>query len=170
MYTNHNPKIYILSGKAESGKNEVANILSKHLENSIQISYAHYLKQYVKKITGWDGNNETKPRELLQSLGIDLVQKIDPNFLINRVIEDILVYSYFYDNIIITDARLVNEVKMIKEKFENTVSIRINRPNHQNHLTEKQQKHITETNLDSYEFDYTIINEDDLENKVLEVI
>jgi len=170
MYINHNPKIYILSGKAKSGKNEVADIISNHLSNSIQISYAHYLKEYVKKISDWDGNENTKPRDLLQSLGIDLIQKIDPNFLINRVIEDILVYSYFFDYIIITDARLINEVKMIKDKFDNAVSIRINRPNFDNNLTLDQQQHITEVELDNYNFDYTIINDGDLESKVLEVI
>ena len=58
-YINRNPKIFILSGKAKSGKNYVADIISDYYKDSIQISYAYYLKQYVKKISNWDGREET---------------------------------------------------------------------------------------------------------------
>ena len=82
QYINKNPKIFILSGKAKSGKNYVADIISDYYKNSIQISYAYYLKQYVKKISNWDGLEETKPRDLLQSIGIDLIKNIDKELLI----------------------------------------------------------------------------------------
>ena len=157
QYINKNPKIFILSGKAKSGKNYVADIISDYYKNSIQISYAYYLKQYVKKISNWDGKEETKPRDLLQSIGIDLIKNIDKELLIRRVMEDIKVYSYFFDVIIVTDARLKEEVDIPKQLFK-CITIRINGKD--NDLTLEQKNHITETNLDNYKFDYVINNID----------
>ena len=162
QYINKNPKIFILSGKAKSGKNYVADVISDYYKNSIQISYAYYLKQYVKKISNWDGSEETKPRDLLQSLGIDLIKKIDKELLIRRVMEDIKVYSYFFDVIVVTDARLKEEVDIPKKLF-NCITFRINGSD--NNLTLEQKNHITETNLDDYKFDYIINNIDINETK-----
>lgn len=175
QYINKNPKIFVLSGKAQSGKNLIADVIEEFHKNKkcIQLSYAYYLKQYVKKITDWDGKEETKPRDLLQSFGIDLIKKIDSQLLIRRVMEDIKVYSYFFDVIIVTDARLIEEVEIPKELF-NCVTIRLNRDN--NNLTVEQKSHITETNLDNYDkFDYIINNNinddvDDLKNEVIKIL
>ncbi len=164
QYINKNPKIFILSGKAKSGKNYVADIISDYYKNSIQISYAYYLKQYVKKMTNWDGEEATKPRDLLQSLGIDLIKKIDKELLIRRVMEDIKVYSYFFDVIIVTDARLKEEIDIPKKLFKCT-TIRINGKD--NDLTLEQKNHITETDLDDYKFDYVINNTKDEVLKIL---
>ena len=86
QYSNRNPKIFILSGKAKSGKNLIADFIEEYYSDKkcIQLSYAYYLKQYVKKITTWDGNEQNKPRDLLQSLGIDLIKKIDDKLLIEE--------------------------------------------------------------------------------------
>ena len=172
QYNNKNPKIFILSGKAKSGKNLIADIIEKYYSDKkcIQLSYAYYLKQYVKKITNWDGSEENKPRDLLQSLGIDLLKKIDQNLLIRRVIEDIKVYSYFYDVIIVTDARLIEEIEEPKKIF-NCITIRINK--NSNNSTEEQRKHITETNLDDYQnFDYVVENKDieDLKKQIINIL
>ena len=164
-YSNRNPKIFILSGKAKSGKNLIADFIEEYYSDKkcIQLSYAYYLKQYVKKITTWDGNEQNKPRDLLQSLGIDLIKKIDDKLLIRRVMEDVQVYSYFFDVIIITDARLIEEIETPKSLF-NCITIRINKDD--NNLTLEQKKHITETNLDDYRnFDYVINNNDISETK-----
>ena len=156
-------KIIILSGKARSGKDEVANLIVNYYKNIKvkKLSYAYYLKQYVKSISNWNGLEEDKPRDLLQTIGIDLIKnKIDNKLLIRRVLEDIEVYSYFYDVIVITDARLVDEIDDIKNKYNDAISIRINR-NIDNNLTEIQKKHITETGLDDYKkYDYIIENDD----------
>ena len=160
-FIKRNPKIFILSGKARSGKTETAKIIENYYKEKkcITISFAYYLKDYIKRITGWDGNENTKPRELLQHLGIELIKNnIDDKLLINRVLQDIEVFSYFYDIIIISDARLVDEVESIKDKYPNSVSIRISN-NDNNNLTDKQKNHITETGLDNYNnFDYFVNN------------
>lgn len=165
------PKIYIISGKASSGKDTVADIIKKNLkEKTIIISYAFYLKEYAKNILAWDGNNETKPRTFLQEIG-DLVKSIDSNFLVNRILEDIEVYKHYYKNIIISDARFESEIKCIENKY-NYVKIYVY--GRDNNLTEKEKKHNTETSLDGYhDYDFKIDNSgtlEELNKKVLEVL
>jgi len=158
-----NPKIFILSGIARSGKNEVAKMIENYYKDkkSITISFGYYIKDYAKRVSDWDGNEETKPRDLLQQLGIELIKnKIDDKLFINRIIEDIEVFSYFYDIIIISDVRLIDEVEALKQKYSDSVSIRVIRDNFDNKLTDSQKNHLTETNLDNYtNFDYIIKNE-----------
>ena len=52
MYTYKEPLIFVLSGKAKSGKNLIADKIENYYKNKrcIQISYAFYLKNYVKNI------------------------------------------------------------------------------------------------------------------------
>lgn len=161
-FKKRNPKIFILSGKARSGKDFVANLTKEYYQDKkcICISYAYYLKDYAKRIIGWDGKEETKPREFLQQLGIELIKhQIDEQLLIRRVIEDIEVFSYFYDVIIITDARMKEEIEIPKEKFQNVITIRVVRDNYSSNLSLKQKQHFTETALDTYvNYDYVFDN------------
>lgn len=160
-------KLFILSGKARSGKNTVAKIIKDYYidKDTIIISFGHYIKDYAKRVSNWDGSEETKPRELLQQLGIELIKnKIDDKLFIKRILEDIEVFSYFYDIIIVDDARLLDEIETLKDKFKDSISIRVIR-NEKNDLTEEENKHLTETNLDCYtNFDYIVENNDDYDN------
>ena len=165
-FKKHNSKIIILTGKAQSGKNISANIIKEYYEKknkkTVILAYAKYLKDYAKEIINWDGKEETKPRELLQQLGVELIKnQIDENMLINRIKEDIKVYQYFFDIIIISDARFETEIEEIKK--ENKVTV-IKIEGKQNNLTLEQQNHITETALDNYnKYDYIIENTKTLE-------
>lgn len=159
-----NPKIIILSGKAQSGKNETANIIKEYYETknkkTVILAYASYLKMYAKEITNWDGSEDTKPRDLLQQLGVELIKnKINPNMLINRIIEDIKIYEYFFDTIIISDARFVDEIETIKKNYSNISVIHI--IGNKNNLTDAQRNHPTEIGLDNYnKYDYEINNKE----------
>lgn len=175
-----NPKIFILTGKAQSGKNKVSEIIKKNYQEKklkvISLAYASYLKEYIKNITNWDGSEETKPREMLQQLGIELIKnKIKENLLIERIIDDIKVYSYFFDIIIITDARFIEEIEEIKKISNNTTVINIQ--GKANNLTETEKEHITETALDNYNlYDFKINNNSSIKEleqevkKIIEVI
>ena len=176
-FNKKNTKIYILSGKAKSGKNVVSDIITNYYKDKkcISISYSYYLKDYIKRITNWNGDEETKPRELLQQIGIELIKnKINDKLFINRLIEDVEVFSYFYDIIVVTDARLVDEIEIPKQKLENVITIRINRENIDNNLTDNQKNHITETALDNYNnFDYIVDNNktyEDLEKEIIKIL
>ena len=166
-------KIYLISGKARSGKNEVSKIIEEYYSDKkcITISFGYYIKDYAKRISNWDGSEENKPRELLQQLGIELIKnKIDNRLFINRIIQDIEVFSYFYDVIIVSDVRLLDELETLKDGYKNSISIRVNKYE-DNKLAEEQKNHITETNLDNYdEFDYVIDNNDNLKESVLDIL
>ncbi len=175
---NKNPKIIILSGKARAGKDTTMNFLNEIYSNIIQLQYGSYIKEYAKKISNWDGSEETKPRELLQQLGTNIIREnIDNKFFIKKMIDDIKVYSYFFDTIVISDARFKIEIDDIKNTFNNVIAVRIERPNFDNGLTSDQKKHPSEIDLDDYnKFDYKLINDGTLEDlkkkveKLVEVI
>ena len=175
-FTKKEVKIFLLSGKARSGKETVSNMIKDYYSNKkvIDISFAGYLKEYAKKISNWDGSEATKARELLQQLGIELIkEKIDDELFIRRVLEDIEIYSYFFDVIIITDARLVHEFESIKEHFSDVVTIKLERNNYNDYLTEEEKNHITEREISEYNnFDYIIENRgfQDLRNSAVEVV
>ena len=175
---NKNPKIIILSGKARAGKDTTMNFLNEIYSNIIQLQYGSYIKEYAKKISNWDGSEETKPRELLQQLGTNIIREnIDNKFFIKKMIDDIKVYSYFFDTIVISDARFKIEIDDIKNTFNNVIAVRIERPNFDNGLTLEQKKHPSEIDLDDYnKFNYKLINDGTLEDlkkkveKLVEVI
>ena len=166
---NNEAKIYIVCGKARHGKTTSAELIHDYCENHnlkhIDLSYGSYIKEYAKKISNWDGSEETKPRELLQQLGTNIIrEKLDDEFFIKRMIEDIKVYNFFFDVITISDARFPKEIDLIKAFFKNVKSIHIIRPNFDNGLTLEQQNHPSEIALNSYQnYDYEIINDSTLE-------
>ena len=171
--------VYIVCGKARHGKDTVAEIIRNYYEESnlkiLNIQYSSYIKDYAKKISNWDGSEETKPRELLQQLGTNVIrEKIDNLFFVKRIIDDIKVYKYFFDAITISDARFKVEVDMPKQNHKNIIAIHVDRPNFDNGLTEEQKKHPTEVDLDDYDkYDYKIVNDgtiEDLKEKVIKII
>lgn len=159
-FIDHKPIIYVISGKSGSGKSKSAEIIKdiyyKKNKKGIILSYATPLKEYAKNILNWN-EEEAKPRDFLQQVGVELIkEKIDKEFLIKRVLQDIKVYSYFYDVIIVSDARFVEEIECLKG-FDKVISIHIN--SNIDDLTEKQRNHSTETGLDNYnDYDYIIDN------------
>lgn len=162
-------KIIIISGKARSGKDKVSSFIRDELKNNerkvINLQFAYYIKNYAMNVSDWDGQDETKPRKLLQHLGTDIIRKqIDEDFFIRRMIDDIRIYSYFYDVIVISDARFVKEIESIKSNFKDVISINVIRPNFVSELTDEEKKHATETGLDGFnQFDYEIVNDGTLE-------
>ena len=172
-------KIFVISGKARHGKDTVALDIKEIYEKKglrvINLAYGSYIKEYAKKISDWDGKEENKPRELLQELGTDIIRKkIDNDFFVRRICEDIKVYSYYFDIITISDARFPNELEWPKKIFENVINIRIIRDGYDSVLTKTEQKHLTEVALDEYNnYDYVIHNDgtlEDLKGKVLDVV
>ena len=160
------PIIYIIAGKARHGKDTCASIIDEITEKKcVNLSLAYTLKDYAKRISNWDGSDETKPRELLQVLGTDIIRKnIDPMFFINRTIEDIKVFGYFYDVVTISDARFKNEIDGFRKNFSKVFVIHVNRPNFDNGLTEEQKNHPTEVDLDDYNnYDYVVENDSTIE-------
>lgn len=166
-------RIFIICGKAGSGKNEVSNIIKNNLSKTVVTSLSKYIKNFAMEMTNWDGSEESKPRTFLQEMG-DTLRRIDENFMTNRLVEDMKVYNNFYDNVIISDVRLIHELEYFKnlESYD-VITIRVNAKNSRRELTTDEKMHHTETELDNYEnFDYQIYNEfnEKLESDVINIL
>lgn len=174
-FEKRNPKIFIITGKANSGKDTTAEFINNYVKlkglKAVNLQFSYYIKMYAKEISGWDGSEDSKPRSLLQTLGTDIIRKqIDEMLFINRIIQDIMVYSYYFDVITISDGRLPIEIDSIKNTFSNAYSVNVIRPNYENNLDNKERKHLTEIALDSYNnYDFKLINDgtlNDLNKKI----
>ena len=166
-------RLYVLTGKARNGKDTVTDILEKLYTDKgksvLRLSYGAYPKYYVKELFNWDGKDDTKPRELLTEVSM-YARKINPNYMIRIMEEDINILKEYTDIIIITDSRMIEEMEMPKEKFGCAKVIKVERPNFQSPLSAEQQTHILETSIDNYtNYDYLITNDsglDELKEKV----
>lgn len=175
-----NPKLYFIGGKARSGKSTVGQILKEKYEKKGKkvavLSHSRYHKDYIMSFFGWDGRDETKPRDLLQQLGTEIIRKKlnMPFFFVNRMTEDIKILSYFFDVIVVNDVRFKIEIDKQREIFDSLVAIKVIRDNFDNGLTDIQKKHASEIDLDDYDkFNYYVYNDgtiDCLKKEVLSII
>ena len=79
------------------------------------------------------------------------------------MVEDIQVFSFYYDVLTITDGRFADEVTYVKDSLTKAYVINIVRPNYDD-LTEEQKHHATEQGLVNFDgYDATIINDGTLE-------
>lgn len=158
-------RLYLISGKARHGKDTFSGYLKSCYEKNgkkvIVTQLSKYIKYYAREMTGWNLTEEDKPRELLQVLGTNIIrEKLNKEDLfINRTIDDIEIFSCFYDAIIISDVRFKKEIDDIRKIYPDLIAINIFRPDFDNGLTEEQKKHKTEIDLDDYDkFDLRVIN------------
>ncbi len=172
-------KVYVIGGKAKTGKNTFGEYLREELKKygykPCILHITEPLYSYARNYFDWNGNENDKPREFLQKMGIEIIRdKMDKkDFLLNRLFEDIEILSNFFDTFIIVDARLVREFEIIKDRYDDVVTIKINRKLDHSVLSIDEQNHITELEVDLYkDYDYIIENHaiEDLEKASIEII
>lgn len=171
-------KIVLISGKAESGKDSVASMAQRYFNSKaggtkscLIIKFGDLLKEYASLIYGWDGRKDEAGRTLLQTVGEGFKDALnDRSFWAERV-GDIIKYlctngEYLY--IFIPDWRFPEELEYIKMRFGNKfeiLTVRIERKGYRNSLTAEQSRHISETALDNYDFDFVVDGKDLQEKK-----
>lgn len=156
-------RIFLVAGKAGSGKGEIAKIIKEYyiykLESCTITEYSKYLKSFAKELTDWDGNPNTKPRAYLQNLG-DQIRSIDNKYFINNMLDDIKIYEKLVNNLVISDVRMPDEIEDIKLNYDNVYAIYVENQFSPSKLTIEEQTHVTETALENYqEFDYILAND-----------
>lgn len=156
-------KIFLVAGKAGSGKGEVAKLIKEYyiykLESCVITEYSKYLKQFAQELTDWDGNPNTKPRAYLQNLG-DKIREIDSKYFINNMLDDLRIYETLTDNLVISDVRMPGEIEDIKLNYDNVYAILVENQFGLSKLSVEEQSHITETALENYnEFDFVLTND-----------
>ena len=156
-------KVILISGKAQNGKDTVADFLHKALVNDgkrvLVTHYADLLKYICTNYFGWDGNKDARGRQMLQYVGTDVIRKQNPKLWVDFVS---MLLKYFHENweyVIIPDCRFPNEVTTMVENGFDTVHLRVVRNNFKSPLTEEQQQHPSEIALDNVEPDYFIYND-----------
>lgn len=154
--------IILILGKAGQGKDTVAKFIKEELPGKTVIThYADYLKFLCTQFCDWDGIKDEQGRRMLQTIGTDLVrQEYNEDFWVDRVIEQIEIFSHSFNYFVVPDARFLNEIIKIEEHFKEKriITIRIERPAYKSKLTSEQEKHPSEIALDDYIADYTIVN------------
>jgi molybdopterin-guanine dinucleotide biosynthesis protein len=155
--------VIVISGKAESGKTTAAKQLKEGLEyygyRVAKLAYGDYVKFTAKQVYGWNGEKDERGRQLLQHWGTDVVRKKRPGFWVDRVVELCELIQDEFDFAIIDDARFPNEIECFRGKLS-MITIRVERPDHENALTPEQREHPSETALDDYRFTHTITAHD----------
>lgn len=166
-------KIIAISGKAENGKDSFANILKNKLgkHNVLILHCADFLKYIVANYLGGSYEKNKANRTIWQQFGTEEVRSKYPDYwiiIIKKIIEALSIKERF-DYFIIPDIRFINEIEILKKSFNKAIIVRVNRLNYKSSLTKEQQNHISETQLDNYEFDYIIESESGLDKLEKEV-
>ena len=168
-------KLYLICGKARAGKDTFARLIKQVEEkdnNKVCIlKLTAPLYSWAEDYFNYDKEKDEKPRELLQTLGFDILQlKLKKkDFLLDYLITTIEVLDDYYDVGLITDGRLVHEIEVLKEKYPNIKTILLTNKQ-DNKLTNKEKNHQTEIDLDDYkDFDYIVENKD-MESLKLEAL
>lgn len=158
-------KIFLLAGKAGSGKDLLGNYMKTKYDfkgdSACILHITTPLYEYAKNYFSWDGDMRDKPREFLQEMGIEVIKNTlhKDNFLVDRLCEDIDILKHYFSVFIITDGRLVSEFKLLRKRFPDIKIIYVKRDNYDNNLTEKEKNHITEKDVENYQdYDYVILN------------
>lgn len=184
-------KIIMISGKAGSGKDTVANFFKDELIASnkrvLVMHFADLVKYYATQYFNWDGEKNEAGRNLLQEIGTTVMRGRYPEYwaeIIGKFIDAYTIPEHsFFDYILIPDWRFINEYEVVYDyaaiQNNETITIRIERyddaglkwknPN----MTSDQLNHISECELDNFAFNWIIENRgtlEDLKNSANEIL
>lgn len=170
-------KVYLVAGKAGSGKSEVAKYIKEYYiykkQETVITEYSKYIKLFATELTDWDGTPASKPRDFLQAIGAYIRGEMgEPKLFVRRMLEDLDIYSNYVDVAVISDVRYPVEIDEIKENFPNAKSIFVINQFAPSKLTLEQQMHPSELALENYTgFDYSIANDgENLKDKVFKIL
>jgi hypothetical protein len=165
--------VILLAGKARAGKDSTANFLKDKLGGKVAIlHFADYLKYILRERYYWDGKKDDAGRSLLQTVGTDKIRigMKKPLFWAERVCDEIEIMADDFDYFIVADCRCQNESYFTSSRFpKNATTVRVNRIGFDNGLTEEQKNHISETDMDTFKYDYVINSESGLDKLEVEV-
>lgn len=167
-----------LIGKICSGKTTIINKLLGLEEYNFKVyNFGDYVKKYLYEI--FDINiieNIDKPRKLIQDFAENM-KNFDNDVWIKLlkkdINKDILKDSFINNIIIVGDVRFYNEYQMLKDLGFIFIKLDINKDlqikrikntypnNYQEHL--ERLEHISEINIDKFNYDYKIDVNNDLE-------
>ena len=166
-------KVIMMSGKSGSGKDAVANAFTTKLEAQnnkvLTIHFADLVKFYAIIYYKWNGEKDEAGRKLLQTIGTEMMRAYEPDYWADIVAKFIDAAAGDFDIALIPDWRFINEYERVCHYSEDVCAIRIERYNLDGtayvnpSMTTEQLRHVSETQLDKFAFDYIIENREGLE-------
>ena len=181
----------MISGKAGSGKDTIANFFKDELivsnKRVLVMHFADLVKYYATQYFNWDGEKNEAGRNLLQEIGTTVMRGRYPEYwaeIIGKFIDAYTIPEHsFFDYILIPDWRFINEYEVVYDyaaiQNNETVTIRIERYDDtglkwkNSNMTSDQLNHISECELDNFAFNWIIENRgtlEDLKNSVNEIL
>jgi len=189
--------IIALSGKLGSGKTYISEQIIKKT-NFTKFAFGDILKEHASKLANTDISNfytqEGKNKiidnfhnvthgELLQLMGdpdnikntflIDYMKDYNIHKLMWNDMNEVILKGIQNDNIIIDDLRFKHEANTLKSYKATIIRITFDETKNKTRLNSNRNlNHISETDLDDYNFDYYIKNDynDSCINEILKLI
>lgn len=153
-----------LIGKMRSGKDTIGDYAVEKY-GFTKFAFGDELKRYYHELFG---ETETKPREGYQWFG-QAMRQHEPDIWLRKCFDNIVKAQV--KNVIITDTRQPNEVDRCKCEGFITIKVhcddelRLNRMQEKNdRFNIKDLEHETELHIDTFEYEYLIVNNGSLED------
>lgn len=161
-------KTILISGKSASGKDTFAQLLKEEIEKSTSykvliIHFGDLVKYFAKTYYNWNGEKDAIGRTLLQNIGTKMMRTKFPTYWA-EVVSKFIAADNKYEITIIPDWRFINELETVSLYNKNITTIRINRfdneekPYYNNNMRINQLTHISECELDDFNFEWIVEN------------
>lgn len=175
------PLLIGVSGKARNGKDTVASVVVRTVNDLLgagagqRIAFADALRIEAKRVGVWDGimPYTAEGRTALQQYGTGQREKMGRDYWVNQTlgVVDSVPYTDSVKVWVIPDTRFWNEAEAIRGRdglVWRTARILPDGAPFPNGLSEEQQNHVSETELDAYRFDAWFVTStvDELESQV----
>ncbi len=154
-------KVIGVSGKAYSGKDTIAEMVAELMrgpdQKVVRVGFADALKEECRAL-GWDGKKDDAGRALLQRVGVERrAQQSD--YWIRKAFEKMTDPETLY---IVPDVRFQNEADAIRaaggQVWRVTRFDSFTGEPFDNGLSAEAKAHVSETDLDHYDFDRYFTN------------
>ena len=158
MYHSRTRTLVLLSGKAQHGKDTAGEFLEMRY-GFRRYAFAEALKEIARNAFRWDGHKDAPGRVLLQEMG-SCARHYDPDFWPKRLAERVRDCGS-PERVVITDWRFKNEEKAmfrLLPEYTRVITVRIDRPDFDNGLSDIAKMHVSETELDDHPVDYRLVN------------
>lgn len=166
-------QILMISGKSGHGKDTFSTLLKEQLEllnkKVLIIHFGDPVKDALTRYYNWDGKKDMDGRALLQYLGTEVMRNKFPTYWADIIAKFLAATAAERDYAIIADWRFINEFETICQYNNDVKTIRINRfdnndkPYYNNTMRLSQLTHISECELDDFNFEYIIENHDTID-------
>ena len=173
-------EVILISGKSNAGKGEVAikleNLFKSQNKHVIRCSLSTYIRQIAKKDFYWNGIDTLESRKFMAEV-YRVGTVFYPHHMARRVWErdiepfvnkDTIARESFREKVNYDYFDFLLQFKHI----DKLTTIRVERPNFNAIQNEEMENHVSESDLDNFEFDYVIENSgtvEELDEKLKEL-